>query len=398
MSLLIKALQKAEQSKSEATENAASVNSLSVKPDLELAPHTTATTPSLHEESGFDTPMSTREGAHTPRQAAAVFRAGEGGSADVGNRTVWLAGGGLLLLLLLAGGFYFYLQSLEQPQLVVARPSLPPPVTPKVEPVPIENVEYVPEESAKPVEQALPEKKPSQTNQPQTETPTKVEDALVTRTEDRPKAKPAEATLPKVTRNRSPVASVSDSVLAGYQAYVAGDDAAASQYYRQAAQQEPRNVDAWLGLGAVAQRQGKADEASAYYARVLELDPRNPVAQTGLAAVAAQSDPVTGESRLKNLLAQQPEAAFLHAALGNLYADQGQWPSAQQSYFQAVHFDPKNAEYAFNLAVSMDQMGKPDLALNYYQRSLELLPRQGGPVDRAQVEVRIAQLRQASNK
>jgi tetratricopeptide (TPR) repeat protein len=202
----------------------------------------------------------------------------------------------------------------------------------------------------------------------------------------------------KVTRNRQPVASVNDQVLSGYQAYMAGDDAAAARYYRQAAQAEPRNVDAFLGLAAVAARQGKADEAATHYSRVLELEPRNISAQTGLIGLMGQLDPVASESRIKSLLAQQPEAAFLHAALGNLYADQGQWPSAQQAYFQAYHFDPANAEYAFNLAVSLDQMGKPDLALTHYQRALELQAKHGGALDKAQLEARITQLRQSSNK
>ena len=395
MSLLIKALQKAEQSKSEASGNAAAASAPAVKPELELAPHSTGSASSLHEESGFDASISPKGGAHTPRQAAAVFQAGQGNAAGA-SRTVWLAAGGVLFLLLLGGGFYFYLKSLEQPAVVIARPNLPPPAPVLAPPVVAENAAVTEAPDEKPAEQAVPVgKQPPE--QPQATPPAKVEE-LVVRTDEKSKSRPVETASPKVTRSRTPVASVSESVLAGYQAYAAGDDAAAGRYYRQAAQQEPRNVDAWLGLGAVALRQGKLEEASAAYLRVLELEPRNTAAQAGLVSLTAQADPVAGESRLKSLLAQQPEAAFLHVALGNLYADQGQWPSAQQAYFQAFRFDAKNAEYAFNLAVSLDQMGKGDLALTHYQRALELLPRQGGAVDRAQLEERIAQLRQASNK
>ncbi|MEO8417391.1 MAG: tetratricopeptide repeat protein, partial [Methylophilaceae bacterium] len=90
---------------------------------------------------------------------------------------------------------------------------------------------------------------------------------------------------------------------------------------------------------------------------------------------------------------QQPEAAHLYAALGNLYAQQSQWPSAQQAYFQAHHFAPNNADYAFNLGVSLDQLNKPALALQYYKRAQELLPKSGASaIDRAQLESRIVQL------
>jgi len=401
MSLLIKALQKAEQSKSEASENAAAL--LTPKQELELAPHHAGDEPSLREEGGFDIPVPTKSNVNSQRQAAAVFRAGQSERAGV-PRTVWMAGAGALLLLLLAGGFYYYLQSLNQPELLIAK--RPAPVAPVVAPAlaapvvaeaPVsEPAAMRPEKSLeKPTEKLVP---PVASSAEKAQMPVEQPDMVVAVGAVKPKAKPVDDSLPKVTRNRVAASSVSEAVAAGYRAYMAGDDAEASRQYRQAAQAEPHNVDAWQGLAAAAARQGKTDEASAAYMRVLELEPRNTVAQAGLVGLMAQSDPAAGESRLKGLIAQQPEAAFLHAALGNLYADQGQWPSAQQAYFQAYHFDATNAEYVFNLAVSLDQMGKSDLALTHYQRALELLPKQGGAVDRAQLEARIAQLRQVSNK
>jgi tetratricopeptide (TPR) repeat protein len=127
------------------------------------------------------------------------------------------------------------------------------------------------------------------------------------------------------------------------------------------------------------------------------LEPKNPVAQAALVSLTAQADPLAGESRFKSMLAQQPEAAYLHAALGNIYADQNQWIPAQQSYFQAFRYDPTNAQYAFNLAVSLDQLGKSALALEHYQRALELLSRRdAASLDRAGIETRIAQLRAVS--
>jgi len=97
------------------------------------------------------------------------------------------------------------------------------------------------------------------------------------------------------------------------------------------------------------------------------------------------------------MLAQQPEAANLHAALGNLYATQNQWPLAQAAYFNASRYAPNSADYAFNLAVSLDHLGKPGLALAQYQRALELLNNSGDALgasnlDKAQLEARIQTL------
>lgn len=404
MSLLIKALQKAEQSKSEAVENAAVPSSPSATSELELAPHHENLSASLHEESGFDAVTPSQVAGSTQRQAAAssVLRAGQSKGSYVGTSSaLMLAGGGLLLLMLSGGAFYYYLNSLEQPTLVMSRPistQLPSQVqTPVIETVTPQPSVVVPVAQAEtaivPRDRAARTSK-SSGNQPEV---TRYDNVTVEQ-EAKNKTPSTPETTVKVTKNRVPVASVNDQVLSGYQAYVAGDDIAAARYYRQAAQTEPRNADVLLGLAAVAARQGKTEEAVAQYMRVLELEPRNASAQTGLIGLVGQLDPAASESRLKTLLAQQPDAAFLHAAMGNLYADQGQWPSAQQAYFQAYHFEPSNAEYAFNLAVSLDQMGKSDLALNHYQRALELLSKQGGTVDKSQLEARMTQLRQSLAK
>jgi len=198
----------------------------------------------------------------------------------------------------------------------------------------------------------------------------------------------------KVTRSRNAAPSVNSHVLAGYQAFSAGNDTAAAQAYRKALQSEPRNTDALLGLAAVSARQGENEQAAAYFMQVLEADPRNASAQAGLIALSAQTDAQAAESRLKQMLVQQPEAAFLHASLGNLYADQERWPAAQQAYFEAYRLESENPEYAFNLAVSLDHMGKANLAAQHYERTLQLMQQRGGAgLDRAQIESRIAQLR-----
>jgi len=186
---------------------------------------------------------------------------------------------------------------------------------------------------------------------------------------------------------------VDPTLLAAYQAFTRGEDANAQQQYRQVLQRDVRNVDALLGMAAIAQRQGRDADAQGWYQKVLEIEPRNSIAQTAIVSPQANTDAVGAESRIKNMIAQQPEGANLHAALGNLYAEQSQWPSAQEAYFNASRLAPNNADYAFNLAISLDQMGKSSLALKQYQRALDLLNKSGGnSPDRAQLEARIREL------
>jgi uncharacterized protein HemY len=153
-------------------------------------------------------------------------------------------------------------------------------------------------------------------------------------------------------------------------------------------QRDVRNVDALLGLGAIATRQGRDADANGWYGKVLEVDPRNSMAQAAMLDNQPQGNEANSESRIKNMLAKNPNDANLHVALGNLYAEQSQWPAAQQAYFDAYSLNT-SADNAFNLAVSLDQMGKPKLALPYYQRALEQASSTSS-IDKAALEARIA--------
>ncbi|MDP1659929.1 MAG: hypothetical protein Q8L73_11355 [Methylotenera sp.] len=207
--------------------------------------------------------------------------------------------------------------------------------------------------------------------------------------EERSNTKSKPLTL--IAKAQSP--GVDPTLLAAYQAFTRGEDPLAQQKYRQVLQQDVRNVDALLGMAAIAQRQGRDADAQGWYQKVLEIEPRNFIAQSAMVNPRANTDVVGTESRIKSMIAQQPDGANLHAALGNLYAEQSQWPSAQEAYFNASRLAPNNADYAFNLAISLDQMGKSSLALRQYQRALDLLNKSGGSSpDRVQLEARIREL------
>jgi tetratricopeptide (TPR) repeat protein len=95
---------------------------------------------------------------------------------------------------------------------------------------------------------------------------------------------------------------------------------------------------------------------------VLESDPGDVTAQAALINLRGGGDAGQSESRLKTLLAGQPDSPALHFALGNLYARQGRWSEAQQAYFQAYALEPDNADYLFNVAVSLDHLRQNKLA------------------------------------
>ncbi|HEX5362809.1 MAG TPA: tetratricopeptide repeat protein [Gallionella sp.] len=174
-----------------------------------------------------------------------------------------------------------------------------------------------------------------------------------------------------------------------YRAYRDGKLDEAQQLYRELLGKDAHNTGALLGLAAIAQQLGEETLAAQYYADVLRLDPRNATANAGMAALNADEN---SESRLKTLLGEQPDSAALHFALGNLYAGQARWGEAQQAYFNASALEPDNAEFAFNLAVSLDHLGQSKLAAQQYRRALQLDGQNRAGFDHAQTEQRLQAL------
>jgi len=181
------------------------------------------------------------------------------------------------------------------------------------------------------------------------------------------------------------------TLTAAYQAYQHGDLGTAWQRYREVLLKDAKNRDALLGMAAIAQQQGQDDAAIQYYRQVLALDPRDPVALAGMSAFST-GDAAGKESRLKLSLAQTPQSAALHFALGNLYSEQSRWGEAQQAYFNAFRLEPANAQFAFNLATSLDHLGQKKLAAQYYAQALQIDTTGNSGFDRVQTQQRLNQL------
>lgn len=165
----------------------------------------------------------------------------------------------------------------------------------------------------------------------------------------------------------TPSSGLDELLNQAYQEYRAGSFDLAQPHYQAVLAKEPNNTDALLGLAAIAQHHHADAVAANYYAKVLAQDPRNAVANAGMTALTTDDN---RESRLKTLLHEQPNAASLHFALGNQYAEQSRWSEAQQAYFNAYKLEPNNAELAFNLAVSLERLGQKKLSAQYYQQAV----------------------------
>ncbi len=281
-----------------------------------------------------------------------------------------------------AGYGYYVWRELNPPvQRVVQRPVTPPPPAPTATP-------------------PLPPLVASIAPQPAPEVvPPKVE---ATETAPKPFFSTAKPRPRRTTRLRAPAApsamtiervqendTVTPVLFSAYQAYQRGDYASAVKGYREVLIKDPRNRDALLGMAAIAQQQEQDETAQYYYRQVLLLDPRDPVA---LGAMSAYSTSEDNESQLKQMISEQPRSAALHYALGNLYAQQSRWADAQQAYFDARMLEPSNAQFTYNLAVSLDHLGQSKAAAQHYRQALQLDTNNNAGFDHAQAQKRLNEL------
>lgn len=194
-----------------------------------------------------------------------------------------------------------------------------------------------------------------------------------------------------ITRNPPRNDVLDDAVKQGYGAYEQGNLPQARSAYQRALRNDPRNRQAMLGLAAVEEANGNTQAATTLYAQTLALDPKDTVAQAALLNLTAGNSP-QAESKLRLLLAEQPNLPFLHFILGNLLASQQRWPEAETAYFQAVTLDGNNPDFAFNLAISLDQLRQAKPAREYYQRALTLAERRPYRFNRQVAQQRLEQL------
>jgi Flp pilus assembly protein TadD len=165
-------------------------------------------------------------------------------------------------------------------------------------------------------------------------------------------------------------------LLQAYAAYQLGHDNEAISVYSKVLQQEKNNRDAMLGLAAISVRNVQYEKARDTYLAILDNNPQDSVAMSGLLNIQTNVDPGRSETQVKLLLDLNPGSPYLLFTLGSLYASQQRWAEAQEAFFRAYSSDSRNADLAYNLAVSLDQLEQREVALKYYRAALQLVKRQ----------------------
>ena len=178
-----------------------------------------------------------------------------------------------------------------------------------------------------------------------------------------------------------------------YAAYQAGNTQEATRLYREVLRLDPTQRDAWLGLAVIAHNSNQREAAMDSYKRVLRLEPQNATALAGLTSINNNADDPRQESRLRELLARSPQDADLNHSLALVLSGERRWSEAQQLFFKAHTLAPQEPQFAYNLAVTLDQLRKSALAAQYYETALNLAQGKAPSFDEARARTRLAALR-----
>ena len=112
---------------------------------------------------------------------------------------------------------------------------------------------------------------------------------------------------------------------------------------------------------------------------------------TGPQAGRGEPPQAAAEREIKHRIQQQPGSAHLQFALGSLFAGQARWAEARSAFDAALRLDAGNADYLFNLAVSLEHLGQYADARQYYEAALDAA-NATSTLDSAVAVARIAEL------
>jgi tetratricopeptide (TPR) repeat protein len=129
------------------------------------------------------------------------------------------------------------------------------------------------------------------------------------------------------------------------------------------------------------------------YQTLLLANPKDSLAMASMMAVANYS-PEVAESQLKIMMREEPDSPYLNFALANVYGAQNRWIEAQGLYFTALEHNPNDPNYAYNLAVSLEHIEKPEVAIAYYERALDNFNNGLATFNRDVVDQRLEKLKQ----
>lgn len=149
----------------------------------------------------------------------------------------------------------------------------------------------------------------------------------------------------------------------------------AIDYYRQAIEEQPNCVEAYLGWGDILTRRGKKAKAISLYLQALKEVQDNPEIYFNLGNLyRLESKPSQAAVCYQKAIQYAPDYAQAYHELAEVLSQKEQWSDAIASYRQAILYNPDFSWSYNNLGYALIQVGQWQEAIPVYQKAIELNP------------------------
>ena len=154
-----------------------------------------------------------------------------------------------------------------------------------------------------------------------------------------------------------------------------GRPAEALPYLGNAAKLRPSDGEIHHSMAMALEELGRTDEALSELRKAVELSPRLADAQYGLGLLLQKRGDEAGALRhYQAALEIDPGRVELYAPVGSLLARQGRLAEAADVFAKGVRRQPDSAAAHYNLAVTLQSLGRTDEARKHLGRAMDLDP------------------------
>ncbi len=135
------------------------------------------------------------------------------------------------------------------------------------------------------------------------------------------------------------------------------------------------DYDVVTALGLARSALGQRELAREAFESARRLDPGNAMGLVNLGTLALMSgDRPAAHAHLREALSLDPGTAKAHNTLGVMAAQEGRLDEAIQHWRTASELNPRDYQTLFNLASTLDRVGRPGEAEPYFRRYLDVAP------------------------
>ncbi len=182
----------------------------------------------------------------------------------------------------------------------------------------------------------------------------------------------------------------------GFASFHNGSIETALFYYKKAVDIEPKNTEALFGAAVCYQMLGQNDDAIRAYMDILGIDSNSYQAKNNLIVLIAGKSLAGALDELIGINSKYPDNSFVLAQIGTMYSADSKYFEAMNYLGKAIQIDPSNPLYTYNMAITLDKMGKYNDAYRYYEHTLGLI-NPSIPLDKSVIFDRMTYIRHKSD-